>query len=434
MAVTHPHLIKEWHPTKNEIKPEEVVSGTTKKIWWLCKRCGHEWKIQVRNRAIGTGCPKCADRFRTSFGEKAVAYYLAKAIDIVEQYPLKSSTMSLDVFIPNIKVGIEYDGRKWHQDAKKDKKKDKLCNEMGITLYRIREKGCVDISDSSSIIYEINEGSESDLEITIDKLISLLTFKKITININNDRIKIEELIARDFEENSLQSKLPELCEEWHPTKNGTLYPKNFLWKSGKKVWWLRSKCSYEWEATIHNRSNGNGCPACSGRVATKWNNFKVTHSHLAEEWHLIRNKLTPEQVVSGSGHKVWWTCSTCSHEWEATIYSRTKGSGCPKCGRKKQGEARRKNKLHEKSLALKRPELCNEWHPTKNGTLLPKDFAYKSGHPAWWKCSNCSHEWKAMINNRSNGTGCPECAKKKMIETRRKNQLLKEQSSVQPSI
>ena len=45
-----PLLVKEWHPTKNNnLKPENVVAGSSKKVWWLCIK-GHEWATAVSNR------------------------------------------------------------------------------------------------------------------------------------------------------------------------------------------------------------------------------------------------------------------------------------------------------------------------------------------------------------------------------------------------
>ena len=346
LAVHHPDLIKEWHPTKNELKPEQVKSGSGKKVWWICSKCSHEWKSRVVDRSKGRGCPKCAEILRISFPEKATAFYFAQAIDIIEQYKLPNSNRSLDIFIPSLNVGIEYDGEAWHQDAKKDKKKDELCNKLDIVLYRIRENGCVRIEDSSSIIYEIAQGSNKELEEVIKKLIYTLTFKQIEVNIDNDRIKIEELLLKEYENNSLQNKCPTLCEEWHPSKNGKLLPKNFRWKSKKKVWWKCSTCSHEWEAVIGLRVKGNGCPACAGKIPAKSkNNLKKKHPKLVEEWHPTKNKLTPEQVTSGSNKKACWKCSKCSHEWEALIYSRAKGYGCPECAKKKRVETFRKNKL-----------------------------------------------------------------------------------------
>ena len=44
------------------------------------------------------------------------------------------SKKEIDIFIPSLKIGIEYDGKNWHKDFNKDLKKDKLCKDNGIDL------------------------------------------------------------------------------------------------------------------------------------------------------------------------------------------------------------------------------------------------------------------------------------------------------------
>ncbi|PEE69003.1 hypothetical protein COM73_20995 [Bacillus thuringiensis] len=47
-------------------------------------------------------------------------------------------------------------------------------------------------------------------------------------------------------------------------------------------------------------------------------------------------ELTPHDVTKGKRLKVWWKAE-CGHEWEAYIYSRTRGNaGCPYCSGKRQ--------------------------------------------------------------------------------------------------
>lgn len=61
------------------------------------------------------------------------------------------------------------------------------------------------------------------------------------------------------------------------------------------------------------------------------NILAVRYPKLAKEWHPTKNgELSPYDVTYGSQKKVWWTC-TKGHEWEARIFSRSKGSGCPDC-------------------------------------------------------------------------------------------------------
>ena len=56
---------------------------------------------------------------------------------------------------------------------------------------------------------------------------------------------------------------------------------------------------------------------------------------LALEWHPTKNgSLKPTMVSRGSKRKVWWI-GECGHEWEAEIYSRASGRGCPYCSGKR---------------------------------------------------------------------------------------------------
>jgi hypothetical protein len=58
---------------------------------------------------------------------------------------------------------------------------------------------------------------------------------------------------------------PHLAEEWHPTKNGSLKPTDFLPGSNEKVWWSCNQ-GHEWKASIGERTRSDGkatgCPKC----------------------------------------------------------------------------------------------------------------------------------------------------------------------------
>jgi DNA-directed RNA polymerase subunit RPC12/RpoP len=60
LSVTHPDLVKEWHPTKNkDLTPDMVSYASGRKIWWLGK-CGHKWKSCLAKRTTRLdGCPYC---------------------------------------------------------------------------------------------------------------------------------------------------------------------------------------------------------------------------------------------------------------------------------------------------------------------------------------------------------------------------------------
>ena len=59
---------------------------------------------------------------------------------------------------------------------------------------------------------------------------------------------------------------PLLAKEWHPIKNGDLTADDVSLGSDKKVWWKCDKGDdHVWEARVHHRVNGIGCPICSNR-------------------------------------------------------------------------------------------------------------------------------------------------------------------------
>src|SRR5215471_19310893 len=108
--------------------------------------------------------------------------------------------------------------------------------------------------------------------------------------------------------------------------------------------------------------------------------LSVSHPELAAEWHPTKNgDLAPGDVTPGSGRKVWWRCRIDqSHEWDAFVYSRTHGNGCPYCAGQKV--------LISGSLASLFPELAAEWQSSKNGSITPDEVRPGSNMKVWWKC------------------------------------------------
>ena len=70
--------------------------------------------------------------------------------------------------------------------------------------------------------------------------------------------------------------------------------------------------------------------------------------------------------------------------------------------------------VKERSLAKHHLGLALEWHPTKNGRLVPDNITAQSNRKAWW-LGKCGHEWPATINSRVRGNGCPYCAGRKVL-------------------
>jgi hypothetical protein len=122
----------------------------------------------------------------------------------------------------------------------------------------------------------------------------------------------------------------------------------------------------------------------------------------------MNGELSPVMVSVGAGRIIWWVCEK-GHEWESVVSSRTKlnGAGCPICSGNKALTG-------YNDLATLRPDVAEQWHPTKNGELTPDQVPVGSGRKIWWVCDK-GHEWKTRIADRTGGSGCPICAGKKVL-------------------
>ena len=422
LETLYPDLAKEWHPIKNgELYPSDVRAQSNKRVWWKCEK-GHEWQATIYSRVNGRGCPECS-RYGTSFPEQAVYYYLSKIYSGVSNRYLTKNKLEVDIYIPfdSIQIGIEYDGFYYHNSVnKKEFSKNKKLQNEGITLIRMKEcrrntsEVTVDEVDGVIVITFSNRGNYRYLNDAISKLIMLLnqlcnTNQYIVdVNIQRDRLLIEESYKLDNLANSLDKKYPNLAKEWHPTKNHNLTPDKYSPGSHTKVWW-KCEMGHEWVAEIKSRVAGVGCPFCSGhRVLKGFNDLETLYPDLAKEWHSEKNgSLNPSAFTAGSDKKVWWKCEM-GHEWEAAINERVRGRGCPFCSGRKVLKG-------YNDLGTLRRDLLNQWNYEKNGDSMPSDFTLYSHKKVWWICGK-GHEWVAEIASRSNGAGCPICA----MERRRK--------------
>lgn len=199
----------------------------------------------------------------------------------------------------------------------------------------------------------------------------------------------------------------DLLWQWHPIKNEPATPYDVSYGSKRKVWW-RCEKGHEWQAIVYTRTDGANCPYCAGKLA--WpgeNDLASQRPDLAAQWHPMKNgSVRPDRLLLGSHYKAWWICAK-GHEWQAVVKSRTNGCGCPVC-------ANRSLVAGENDLAVKHPELAQQWNAARNGTLTPRDLVAGSHRKVWWKCAK-GHEWQASVVSRVHGAGCPVCAGKMIV-------------------
>ena len=442
--------MKEWDFEKNSsigIVPDNLGAQSNSYAYWVC-RFGHHWKAKINNRYNGRGCPICKKKMHASFPEEAVFFYVKqKYPDAINSYrDCFFNGMELDIFIPSLNIGIEYDGVAWHKSEglEKERTKYEICKQHSIKLIRIKEnishyKDRIILNVADDIIlmrqpFSSNNNSYYLLDAVIRTLLAKingedtdsvipLSFDNITsenliangplrffindgiIDTKRDKNLILESYLISLENNSLEKVFPEIAKMWHPTLNGNLKPSMFSHGTNTTAWWL-GPCGHEWESSITVMTRGYGCPYCSGqRVLKGFNDLKTINPEIASQWHPTLNEdKTPEMFTSGSGHKAYWLCNVCGQTWKTSINNRTVNKrGCPYCQQKKAITG-------VNDLATLYPDLVNEWDYGKNGNLDPKHLLSHSNRKVWWKCSKCGYEYQSIINNRIKGIGCANCA------------------------
>ncbi|MCY3410436.1 MAG: zinc-ribbon domain-containing protein [Candidatus Heimdallarchaeota archaeon] len=340
-----PHLVVDWDDS-NKIRPDQLTFGSHERIKWKCKICAYRWETAVLDRTRGNGCPSCSG---------SVVNDLNRVTNHSSWQILKDEWN----YARNIKKPEEYS----YGSTEQLWWICQMCNyEWNASLnHRSRGAGCPRCA--GLVVNEEN----------------CLT--------NHPRWK--ELLNGewDFEVIKLQ-------------------PQEISFGSNIKINWNCCKCSYKWRSPVKNRTRGEGCPNCAGKVVNEVNcliNHPAWNAQLEKDWDFSKNTVHPSKYSYGSSKKVWWLCKKCEHSWKSHIKRRTRGDGCPSCA----GQVvSKKNSLT--SHKLWKSKLKYEWDLDKN-TCKPSEVSYGSNNKVWWICENCSYSWKAQVKNRIRGSGCQNC-------------------------
>ena len=222
-----------------------------------------------------------------------------------------------------------------------------------------------------------------------------------------------------------------LQAQWQEERNMHLGNSVIRPHSRHKVWWSCDQCPdslpHVWKATVYSRSRGTGCPFCSGTKICQHNTLARKASQVAQLWDANKNHpLSPDQVTVSSGVRAHWKCIICLHEWQATVFSKTKSnSGCPKCAKANGGRKTDGTRQKHSTLAAAKHASLEQWDHDKNGENgnFPDSTSLQSNKRIWWRCLKCQkgkvHSWQARASCRTSGRsphGCPFCVGQRPCE------------------
>jgi hypothetical protein len=374
--------------------PSTVSPGSGRKLSWRCQ-AGHTWEAVVINRtARNSGCPICS-------GRKVLAGFN----DLQTKFPLlaqQSNGWDPTEYSPGSNKKVSWkcaDGHEWEAT---------IANRTG------RGDGCP-VCSGQKIVSGINDLLTLNPKIAKEAFgwdpstVALHSNQKVKWKCQKGHIWESTVTNRSRRNdgcavcsshktlagfNDLLTTEPDIASEafgWDPTQ--------FSRSSNKKKSW---KCEegHIYDAVIHARTAGSGCPVCAGKkVQIGFNDLMTLNPKLAAE----ANGWDPRNYSKSSNELVSWVCSK-GHVWESTINNRSRGSGCPVCSHQRVASG-------VNDLATTHPELALEaygWDPTEF-------VAGSTRENLDWQCK-LGHIWKSTVARRSSGSKCPVCVGQKVHE------------------
>ncbi|MGL4852489.1 MAG: zinc-ribbon domain-containing protein [Tannerellaceae bacterium] len=413
LSECNPILASEWCETNNELSPEQVSVNSNQEAWWKCSK-GHIWKAKINSRNSGKGCPQCSKGTQTSVPELIVYHYVSQLFaDAINGY--KFDGKEIDVYIPSLNIGIEYDGEHFHKTKSKyitDKHKTEYLISHGIEMIRIRESKCYPIDADVCTVYTfIHTYDYRYLVPILHKVINELCSRANIVNTVNIDIKSirNELAASlyripysDSFAAFLENNSDMLDSIWDTKRNNPLTPEMVKPYSDHYVYWICKKNpNHRRYAPIKSISRGYGCDWCAKR-----------HKYSTEEWI--------EEAIAVHGDRYDYSLTdyinsktvvsiTCSIHgvFQQVPSEHLSGKGCKWCGG--QGGFHDLN-----TLEYCYPELAKEWdyeHAGNKGLTPLNVVVTDSTNEYWWKCNHGKpHSYHATISYRmKRKSGCAVC-------------------------
>lgn len=119
----------------------DTFDGVSKEYSWKCKNCNYEFHSNIDDGKFPE-CPVCSDKPGDSNGEKQISEYVSSlGIAFISKDKTVLKPKEIDIFCPDHKVGIEYNGSYYHSYPIVDKdyhlNKTIQCEEKNINLIHI---------------------------------------------------------------------------------------------------------------------------------------------------------------------------------------------------------------------------------------------------------------------------------------------------------
>lgn len=399
-----------FNEVRNGFSPHEIVTGSTKLVWWKCSE-GHEWEQDLRGFKARSGCPVC--RGRISQGG---------VNDLQVTHPQIASQLS-DEYEPEFRSTLR---------SNSTKRLNWVCVNQHTWVASIRDRvsgtGCPYCTNKwvwpgyndlatvhPELVSEWDEQANSKRPEEVTAGSSYRAHWKCGIGHTWQTQVLRRSEGRGCiycsnrevwpGYNDLETRFPAVASEWDFKKND-LVPSRVLAGTNSKFFWICPQ-GHSYESQVIKRTlEGTGCPVCRGLVVVPGvNDLASQRPLLASRWSPT-NTERPNQVFFNSRIQEFVFVCPKNHEYKSTP-GNAKENYCPTCS----------NKTFQSGfndLQTIRPDLGAEFRlmgKISDPKLVPS-WTRESAH---WRC-NSGHEWDVSVRDRVQGHNCPFCANKRVLK------------------
>jgi hypothetical protein len=423
LPFTNPEAAKYWHPTKNKnLSPDMFKTGSRFRAWWRCNICGNEWETPIKNYNDCSYCKK-----QSKLLQNSIKKHDPKLAE--EWHPTKNGNLT-----PN-DVSYSSNDKAWWICSK-----CRYTWEAKISNRAVLGRGCP-VCANKVVVEGVN-----DLGTTHPQLASEwhptknddLTPQKVTYGSGR---KVGWLCptGHDYSATILHRAHGTLCPHCHSGRQTSfaeqatfyyvkkLYPDaisrykvKFLGRMEIDIYIPSIKYAIEYDGEAWHKKD---------TIKREQLKYKKCHENGIK---LIRLREKFAELGSDVADYQFGTDKLYEHKNLENVikeilkrinFSNGWMMKCPVDVNIERDRFEIQNyrfNLKKDSLLDKFPQIAKEWHPTKNGNLMPSMFKPRSDEKTWWKCFSCGYEYESTIGHRTYGTGCPKCAIEKVTQIKRK--------------
>ncbi|WP_373312420.1 zinc-ribbon domain-containing protein [Asanoa siamensis] len=425
-----PHLLIEF--VRNLSSPGETLGGlkpaSLDRCEWRCAECGRVWAATVRNRVVsGSGCPDCgAARAARSRRVPKVGRTFAETTPGAAAQFLEN--LSQPGRGPAAMNPATNDLCRWRCDKGHEWVTTAASRAAGSGCARCRGNG------------------QSRFEVEIAELIAAGTGATVLVDVSQvaggKRWRIDlsipsiglliDLDPAHWHRNSARDSRKAMAFAGHEYLR--VRPTHLADVGGQICWvtdggddpwkWCLAMVPYlsargaTWTGlTPDQRATALAAAAkrweqtCNGRPLTS---AADAAPHLAAEFvaNLSRPGVPLDWLRPKASDRIRWRCMVCRNQWDAMLYSRAAGTGCPSCATAATAARVRARALPKpgESLADLFPHIAVEMVP---GGRTPDQLRPSSNMRCRWRCATCGHQWSTSPGSRVRGRGCPRCGKER---------------------